>query len=110
MRDEINLPEEKLDKEKANALEEKNGLLEHHNQMIDTNKNQLNRNNMFLLEKMRNMDEQIDWASIYARRICHNARQVGKDVHWYQQSMADVITQFWVIPQNSLFFKIKIKK
>jgi hypothetical protein len=28
MRDEINLPEEKLDKEKANALEEKNGLLD----------------------------------------------------------------------------------
>jgi len=60
MRDEINLLKEKLDKEKANALEEKNGLLEHHNQMIDTNKNHLNKNNMFLLEKMRNMDQQID--------------------------------------------------
>ena len=33
MRDEINLPEEKLDKEKGKAkhLEEKNELLEHHN-------------------------------------------------------------------------------
>jgi hypothetical protein len=40
--------------------------LEHHNQMINTKNNQLNRNNMFLLKKMRNMDEQIDWAFICA--------------------------------------------
>jgi len=56
---EINLLEKKLDKEKSKAkhLEEKNGPLECHNQVIDTNNNQLNRNNMLLLEKMRNMDE-----------------------------------------------------
>jgi hypothetical protein len=42
--------------------------------MIDTNNNQLNMNNMLVLEKMKNMDEQIDWASIYARRIRHNAQ------------------------------------
>jgi hypothetical protein len=40
--------------------------------MIDTNNNQLNMNNMLVLEKMKNMDEQIDWA--YARRIRHNAQ------------------------------------
>jgi len=28
--------------------------------MIDTNNNQLNMNNMLVLEKMKNMDEQID--------------------------------------------------
>jgi hypothetical protein len=37
-------------------LEEKNELLECHNQMIDTNNNQLNKN-VLLLENMRNMDE-----------------------------------------------------
>ncbi|KAL9360973.1 hypothetical protein Peur_049096 [Populus x canadensis] len=58
MTNEINLLEEKLDKKKSKAkhLEEKNELLEHHNQMIDTNNNQLNMNNMFLLEKIRNMN------------------------------------------------------
>jgi hypothetical protein len=51
--------EKKLDKEKAKAkhLEEKNELLKYHNQMIDTNNNQLNMNNMLLLKKMRNRDE-----------------------------------------------------
>lgn len=41
-RTEINLLEKKLDKEKAKVkyLEEKNGLLEWHNHMIDTNNNQ----------------------------------------------------------------------
>jgi len=41
IRNEINLLEEKLDKEKTKAkhLEEKNELLEHHNQIIDTNNN-----------------------------------------------------------------------
>jgi 2',3'-cyclic-nucleotide 2'-phosphodiesterase (5'-nucleotidase family) len=54
MRNEINLLEEKLDKEKTKAkhLGEKNELLKHYNQMIDTNNNQLNRNNIFFLEKM----------------------------------------------------------
>ena len=40
----------------------------------DINNNQLNRNNMFILKKIRNMDEQINRASIYAQRICHNTR------------------------------------
>jgi Sec-independent protein translocase protein TatA len=59
MTNEINLLEEKHDKKKSKAkhLEEKNELLEHHNQMIDTNNNQLNMNNMFLLEKIRNMNK-----------------------------------------------------
>jgi len=41
MRNEINLLEKKLDKEKTKAkhLEEKNELLEHHNKIIDTNNN-----------------------------------------------------------------------
>ena len=58
MTNEINLLEEKHDKKKSKAkhLEEKNELLEHHNQMIDTNNNQLNMN-MFLLEKIRNMNK-----------------------------------------------------
>jgi hypothetical protein len=43
-------------KAKEKHLEEKNELLECHNQMIDTNNNQLNRN-VLLLENMRNMDE-----------------------------------------------------
>jgi hypothetical protein len=40
-RNEINLLKKKLNKEKAKAkyLEEKNGLLDCHNQMIDTNNN-----------------------------------------------------------------------
>jgi hypothetical protein len=65
--DEINLLKRELNNEKIRAkhLEEKNGLLEHHNQMIDTNNNQLNRSSMLLSEKMSNMDEQIDRASIY---------------------------------------------
>jgi len=60
-RNEINVLDKKLDKEKAKVknLEEKNGLLKCHNQIIDTNNNQLNRN-MLLLENMRNIDEQID--------------------------------------------------
>jgi hypothetical protein len=29
---------------------------------------------MLVLEKIKNMDEQIDWAFIYARRIRHNAQ------------------------------------
>jgi len=33
--------------------------------------------------------EQIDQGSIYARRIHHNAWQVGRDIHRYQQSMAE---------------------
>jgi hypothetical protein len=41
--------------------------------MIDTNNNQLNRNNMLLLDKKRNMDEQSYRASIYTKRIHHNA-------------------------------------
>jgi 5-bromo-4-chloroindolyl phosphate hydrolysis protein len=58
IRDEINLIEKKLKKKaKAKHLEEKNGLLESHNQMIDSNNNKLNGNNMFLLEKLRSMDE-----------------------------------------------------
>ena len=44
---------------------------------------------MFLLEKMRNMDEQIDRASIYTWRIHHNAQKIGRDVHRFQQSMAE---------------------
>jgi len=78
MRNEINLLKEKLDKEKTKEkhFKKKKKLFKHHNQMIDTNNNQLNRNNMFLLEKMRNMDEQINWALVYARRICHNICQV----------------------------------
>ena len=56
--------------------------------MIDTNNNKPNRNNMFLLENMRNIDEQIYWASVYAQRIRHNVQQVGRDVQLYQQSMA----------------------
>jgi aspartate carbamoyltransferase regulatory subunit len=87
---EMNMIDKKLNKEKANAkyLEKKNGLLKCHNQMINTNNNQLNRNNMLLLENMRNMDEQIDRVSVYAQRICHNARYVGRDAYRYQQSMA----------------------
>jgi hypothetical protein len=57
--------------------------------MIDTNNNKPNRNNMFLLENMRNIDEQIYWASVYAQRIRHNVQQVGRDVQLYQQSMAE---------------------
>jgi aspartate carbamoyltransferase regulatory subunit len=73
---EMNMIDKKLNKEKANAkyLEKKNGLLKCHNQMINTNNNQLNKKNMLLLENMRNMDEQIDRVSVYAQRICHNAR------------------------------------
>jgi hypothetical protein len=41
--------------------------------MIDTNNNQLNRNNMLLLKKLRNVDKQIEWAYVYAWTICHNA-------------------------------------
>jgi hypothetical protein len=87
----INMLEKKLNKEKAKAkhLEEKNELLKYHNQMIDTNNNQLNMNNMLLLKKMRNRDEQIDQGSIYARRIHHNTWQVGRNIHRYQQSMAE---------------------
>lgn len=46
----VELLKRKFDKEKIKMkhLEEKNGLLEHHNQMIDTNNNQLNRSNMLL--------------------------------------------------------------
>jgi hypothetical protein len=82
----------KLNKEKIKTkhLEEKNGLLEHHNQMIDTNNNQLNRSKMLLLEKISNMDEHIERASVYARRICLNTRQVGRDLHRYQQSIAEI--------------------
>jgi hypothetical protein len=60
--DKKNLLKRELDNEKIRAkhLEEKNGLLEHHNQMIDTKNNQLDRSNMLLLEKMSNMDENID--------------------------------------------------
>jgi hypothetical protein len=81
----------KLNKEKIKTkhLEEKNGLLEHHNQMIDTNNNQLNRSKMLLLEKISNMDEHIERASVYARRICLNTRQVGRDLHRYQQSITE---------------------
>jgi hypothetical protein len=59
--DKINLLKRELDNEKIRAKNlEKNGLLEHHNQMIDTNNNQLNRSNMLLLEKMSKMDGHID--------------------------------------------------
>jgi len=60
--DKKNLLKRELDNEKIRAkhLEEKNGLLEHYNQMIDTKNNQLDRSNMLLLEKMSNMDEHID--------------------------------------------------
>jgi methyl-accepting chemotaxis protein len=44
---------------------------------------------MFLLEKIRKMDEQIDRAFVYAQRIRHNSQQVGNNVHRYQQSMAE---------------------
>ena len=57
--------------------------------MIDTNNNKPNRNNMFLLENMRNIDEQIYWACVYAQRIRHNVQQVGRDVQLYQQNMAE---------------------
>ena len=91
-RNEIYLLEKKLDKEKAKEkyLEEKNRLLEWHNHMIDTNNNQLNRKNMLLLEKMRNMDKQIDRASVYTQRIYYNAQHVGKDVHRYQHNMNEI--------------------
>ena len=70
IRNEIKLLEEKLDKEndEVKHLEEKNELLKHHNQRIDINNNQLNKNNMFLLENMRNMNELIDQASVYTKR------------------------------------------
>ena len=87
---EIDLIKRKLDKVKIRIkhLEEKNGLLEHHNQMIDTNNNQLTRRNMILLKKISNTDEQIEWAFVYAKRVHLNARQVGRELHRYQQSMA----------------------
>jgi hypothetical protein len=59
---EIDLIKRKLNKVKIRIkhLEEKNGLLEHHNQMIDTNNNQLTRRNMILSKKISNTDEQIE--------------------------------------------------
>jgi hypothetical protein len=43
------------------------------------------------------------------------ARKLASHMYTYTKSeakgnMLPVITQFWVIPQKSLFFKIKIKK
>jgi len=35
------------------------------------------------------MDEQIIRASVYARRISLNTQQVGRDLHRYQQSIAE---------------------
>jgi hypothetical protein len=49
--------------------------------MIDTDNNQLNRSNMLLSENISNMDEQIDRASVYTKRICLNTRQVERDLH-----------------------------
>jgi hypothetical protein len=62
IRDEIILLNKKLEKKKGQdkTFGRKKRTVECHNQMIDTNNNQLNRNNIFLLEKMRNMDKQID--------------------------------------------------
>jgi len=57
----------------------------------------LNVVTMHLLQKKRFMKKYICW---YA----HEETYVPHD------TMVDVITQFWVIPQNSIFFKIKIKK
>jgi len=45
---------------------------------------------MFLLEKIRNMDEKMDQVFVYARRICHDAQQVIRDVHRYQQSITEI--------------------
>jgi len=45
---------------------------------------------MFLLEKIRNMDEKMDQVFVYAQRICHDAQQVIRDVHLYQQSMTEI--------------------
>ena len=58
-RNKMNLLDKKLDKKKAKTknFKEKNRLLECHSQMINTNNTQLNKNNILLLEKMRNMDE-----------------------------------------------------
>jgi hypothetical protein len=50
------------------------------------------------------MDKQIDWASIHVRRIHHNARQVGKDVHWYQQNMAGTDAFFKNIENKGFAF------
>ena len=35
------------------------------------------------------MDEQIEQASVYARRICLNTWQMGRDLHRYQQNIAE---------------------
>jgi 5-bromo-4-chloroindolyl phosphate hydrolysis protein len=58
-RNKINMLDKKLDKKKAKTkhFKEKNRLLECHSQMINTYNTQLNKNNMLLLEKKRNMDE-----------------------------------------------------
>jgi hypothetical protein len=58
----------------------------------------------------------------YRFKCCNDAsstkkRFMKKYICWYaheetyvpHDTMVDVITQFWVIPQNSIFFKIKIK-
>ena len=60
--------------------------------MIDNNNNnnQLNSSSMLLSEKMNKMYEQINRASIYVRRIRLNARQVGRDLHRYQQSITKI--------------------
>jgi hypothetical protein len=81
--DEIKLLKRDLDNKKiiTKHLEEKNRQLEHHNQMIDTDNNQLNRSNILLSENISNMDEQIDRASVYTKRICLNTRQVERDLH-----------------------------
>jgi hypothetical protein len=42
------------------------------------------------------------------KEICNLQRRINK--RQSNGAMLDVITQFWVIPQKSLFFKIKIKK
>ena len=44
---------------------------------------------MILSENISNTNEQIERASIYARRVRFNARQVGRDFHRYQQSIAE---------------------
>ena len=44
---------------------------------------------MILLEKISNTNEQIERASIYVRKVRFNARQVGRDFHRYQQSIAE---------------------
>ena len=64
--------------------------MEKYKDQIDANNAALNKTNMLLIEKMIEMDDQMDKVVAHTRIIRINAWKVGRDIIRYRRSLAKI--------------------